>query len=103
MPIAQIVTYLRPNIDTSFYPDVLKSIVADHVRDSYIATGKLISRTSVLSPDGLTKTVTLVFDNQISLDDYLLDEVIANSQWYRDRQIYCEKYNILVSVSQQPT
>ena len=82
---------IRPNTDVEFYsPENSSNITQDMKRYlffTYVSTGKQLDVEKTISEDGLTQTITILWDSEESNNEYMIDpitEIIkADSDAYR--------------------
>jgi len=71
---------IRPNTSVEFYsPDQSPNITRDILRyqfKTYIQTGKQLDVVKNISEDGLTQTITILWDSQASQEAYINDPTI---------------------------
>jgi hypothetical protein len=71
---------IRPNTSVEFYsPDQSPNITRDILRyqfNTYIQTGKQLDVVKNISEDGLTQTITILWDSQASQEAYINDPTI---------------------------
>lgn len=89
-------TFSRPNTNVEFWSEN-HSLVSQSYRtyrqETYVDTGKLVSKTEELSQDGLLRTVTATWLNQDDFEYFITDPRIVNefeipgSQYMNDNGI----------------
>ena len=69
-------TETRPNTSVNFY--VASDEIKNHIKTTYLDTGKMLSRNSVFSSDNLQRIRTLIFSNKESWEEFDNDDVISD-------------------------
>jgi hypothetical protein len=77
---------VRPSVDVDWYK--LPEDVEEHRYNNYEVTKKMLYRSEALSEDGLTRTITTVFSDRNTYEEYIKDPIIANMFILR------EEYNL---------
>jgi hypothetical protein len=75
MSITKIRTSTRPNTNISFFEASDEDI--KYISDTYVETGKRISRVVELTNNGLTQLITTVWKDQSAFDEWTA-EVVYN-------------------------
>lgn len=70
-------TETRPNTSVNFY--VASDEIKNHIKTTYLDTGKMLSRNSVFSSDNLQRIRTLIFSNKESWEEFDNDDVISGT------------------------
>lgn len=86
---------VRPSTEKDFWG--FAPIVQEYVNAAYVNTGKLTFGTVSLSDDELTRTRTVLWKDQASLEEYIADEIVK--QAYKERKAYCTEHNHTFSSS----
>jgi hypothetical protein len=99
--VISTLTLTRPNVDVLFrqeIPEMNPDKIALYTYKNYIQTGKILSRSQSLSPDGLQLTLTTVWKSNDERFDYMCDPLIAKlfnihkEHWIKNK-IKCEYLN----------
>ena len=69
-------TETRPSTSVNFY--VASDEIKNHIKTTYLDTGKMISRNSVFSGDNLQRIRTLIFSDKESWEEFDNDDVISD-------------------------
>jgi hypothetical protein len=93
------VTQTRPSVSIPFFGSddpVITQEIRTYIAQYYIATGKLILDDRVVSEDGLTMTLTRLWEDQEAIDvfgsdQYIIDNVIT------PREAYMAQHGIVVT------
>jgi hypothetical protein len=76
-----IVKHTRPNTSVEFFNPKNSSLVSDetrlHIRNNYIVTGKIVHSEEVISEDGLSMTITAIFQNEATYNEWMNDTIIT--------------------------
>jgi hypothetical protein len=86
--VTSIRTYRRPNTTIPFW---FNQEFHDYVQTAYQDTGKILSLNIVLSEDELTQIRTIVWKDDLTLDQFNWDEVTF--QYKTERDTYAEENN----------
>jgi len=73
---------VRPNTNVDFWNYSAED--ATHLQNTFVSTGKLVSKTSTLSNDGLTRTVVRTFATPEDFAEFKLDSVRTAGASARD-------------------
>jgi hypothetical protein len=97
-------TFSRPTTNVEFWgPE--NPLVSDDFRtyrkETYVDTGKLVSRTHVLSADGLSGTITAMWESPEDLQIFLNDQRVINELETPGEQYMTENGIHLVDRSSQ--
>jgi hypothetical protein len=90
MTVRLIITATRPSTDTLWvqvpnFPEATSWYDTDaYFLENWNGKGRLLSRSSTYSDDGLTSTVTTEFVDWQALDDYISDENLSSLRSTRD-------------------
>jgi hypothetical protein len=82
MPIRVTTVSTRPNTNVAFWS--FDAETRAHLKAEFKDTGKLLSKTTETSADGLTRTVVRTFANKAALDEYKADPARAGAVESRD-------------------
>lgn len=80
----------RPSTDVKFYKP--SEDFLDYRDTTYVETGKILEILNEISEDGLSKSTTIVYLDQESLDEYSLDAKVTENR--ASYQNYCNNNKI---------
>lgn len=77
-----IVKHTRPTTSVEFFNPQTSNLVSSetrlYIRDTYVLTGKIANSEQVVSEDGLTMTITSVFQDEATYNEWMNDTIIAD-------------------------
>ena len=103
--IKETVTQVRPNTSVAWQDDVLlmatqaeQDSVMNYLQSHYYSTGK-VTRTVTVAPDGLSRTIDVVFSDLDAVHEFYRDEQLQSFK--QARNAYLENNNILTTYIQE--
>jgi hypothetical protein len=91
----QITTIFRRSLESDYFYKPPKS-ETEYLNETFVKTGKMLSREAYVSSDKMSRTVITHFDSAESVDEFNADPI--QQKIVADRNAYCAEKSIRLSL-----